>query len=210
MGSAGIATNVRLRIQRACKWVAPFRTRAPEVIIRSTQRPNSASQYRNSALRRHPVFVPFLMVPMRRSIVGLTTLLIAAACHSDRTQGPPGEPGGTLTIIVDHVSGTSTGDTLVVGDFANFSLMGADSVVPKDPIEWTVSDTTVVGIVDQIAWAIGLQARRPGHATLTVKYQVQTGTHDLVVRNARASDSACAVVQGLDSITTTVGDTVSV
>jgi hypothetical protein len=147
---------------------------------------------------------------MRQSIVGLATFLITAACHSDRTQGPPAEPPeGALTIVVDHVSGTSTGDTLVIGDYASFSLMGADSVVPKDPIEWTLTDTTVVGIDYQIAWAIGLQARRPGRATLTVKYQGETGTHNLVVRDVRASDSAVAVVQpGYgDSIIANVGDT---
>ena len=135
-----------------------------------------------------------------------STFLVAAACHSDRTQGPP---EGTLTIVGDHVNGTSKDDTLVIGDDAGFSLMGADSVVPTDPIEWSVSDTTVLRIDYQIAWAIGLQARRPGRATLTVKYQGETGTRALVVRAERASDSAVAVVQATygDTIMRAVNDT---
>lgn len=143
------------------------------------------------------------------SIVWLATFVIAAACHQDKIEGPV---GGTLTIVVDAVTGTSTGDTLVIGDYANFSLMGPDSSVPNDSVEWSVSDTTVVGIVFQNAWSLGLQALRLGRATLVVNYQGESGSHELVVRALRASDTAVVEVQPIltGTVTNALGDTIMI
>jgi hypothetical protein len=145
----------------------------------------------------------------RKQIVWLATFLIAAACHSEEISG---DPVGTLTIVSDGASGTSSGDTLVIGDWASFSLMGPDSIVPSEPVGWAVSDTTVVGIEYQNEWSITLRALRVGRATLTVNYQGESGTHDLVVRTLRASDTAVVEVQPVyvGPLTDTLGDTIMV
>ena len=145
---------------------------------------------------------------MRRSIVWLAALTVAA-CHQDKVGGPAREP---LTIVVDAVTGTSTGDTLVLGDYITFSVMGPDSTVPKDSVEWSVSNQFVLGIIYQNAWSIGLQGMAIGQSTLSVTSQGQTGSHELFVRAVRASDTAVVNVQPILTGTRTeaVGDTVMI
>jgi hypothetical protein len=146
----------------------------------------------------------------RQSIVWLAAIAIAMACHQDKVDGPA---GGTLTIVRDNVTGTSIGDTLVVGDYVTFSLMGPDSSVPTgDSAEWSVSNQFIIEIVYQNALSIGLRAVRPGRSTLTVNYQGESGTHELAVRAVRASDTAVAEVQPMlvGTVTESLGDTIMI
>lgn len=139
-------------------------------------------------------------------------LVAAAACHSTAPVDPRDKSDhGTLRIV--SAAGNSTRDTVVIGGRIWFTAMPADSSAPRTPgpWEWSVSDTTVLSIVALGEGQIWLRAQRTGQATVTVRSDGEFGTHEVVVRELRASDTAVAHIQiGFLEDTVNAGDSVLV
>lgn len=122
---------------------------------------------------------------------------LAACANADRVTGK--NSGGSLVIRSERDT-TLAIDTLIVGDKDWLQVMGADTTAA---INWAVSDTSIVGILELYFYRVHLSALRAGQVTVTAHHDGETGTFELVVRDSRPSDDAVARVQ----ITTPTSDT---
>ena len=127
----------------------------------------------------------------------LGAILIAVGC-SDATNGvvpppppppaepppppPPPAPPGALVIRSEDDT-TATSDTLLVGSNVWLRVMGIDSTAA---VQWTVSDTAVVHVVERRSARIHVNGHKAGGVTMTAALGDRSGTFPLAVRDVPA------------------------
>src|SRR5438477_2774721 len=124
---------------------------------------------------------------------------IAACTSPDRVTN---NTAGTLVIKSERDT-TVAADTVVVGGKAWLKVVGADAAAI---INWSVSDSSVVRILQPFSYRIQLSALRAGTATVTATRGARTGSFGIVVRDSTAPVSGVDRVQ----ITTPKKDSVLV
>jgi probable HAF family extracellular repeat protein len=141
------------------------------------------------------------------ALLAAASIGVAACAHSERATDPdnPNGPAGSLVIRPEGDS-AATVDTLIVGNKEWLMVVGVDTTAP---VSWTVSDTTVVSVLKQYFSRVQLNAVRAGRATVTARYDGDSGTFELVVRELAVSDTAPFVdITTSPTDSAIVGDTV--
>src|SRR5438045_4615813 len=136
-----------------------------------------------------------------RNLIPLPCLAIGiAACTSpDRVTSNPAGP----LVIKSERDTTIAADTLIVGGKAWLKVVGVDAAAT---INWSVSDSSVVRILQPFSYRIQLSALRAGAATVTATRGARTGSFGIVVRDSAVPVSGVDRVQ----ITTPKKDSVLV
>src|SRR5438067_4074737 len=129
----------------------------------------------------------------------LAAIGIAACTSADRVTNNPAGP----LVIKSERDTTIAADTLIVGSKAWLKVVGADAAAT---INWSVSDSSVVRILQPFSYRIQLSALRAGTATVTANRGARTGSFGIVVRDSTAPVSGVDRVQ----ITTPKKDSVLV
>src|SRR4051812_8222901 len=134
--------------------------------------------------------------------IGITLVGVAACSNPDDITGK--SPAGTLSIRSERDT-TADVDTLIVGDEEWLFAKGADTTAATT---WTVGDTSIVRILDQVYARVHIKALRIGTTTITAQHDGETGTLQLVVRELRASDTIprVEITTAVDSLI--IGDSI--
>jgi len=133
--------------------------------------------------------------------IGITIGTIACTDAGEITGKPP---GGALLIESERDSAVEV-DTLIVGDEDWLFAKGADTTAVTT---WTVGDTSIIRIVDQVFARVHIKALKVGSTTITAEHDGETGTLQIVVRELTASDTVpkVEITTNLDSLI--IGDSI--
>jgi probable HAF family extracellular repeat protein len=119
-----------------------------------------------------------VLVPLLAAVLGTVT-----CANPDGITGKT--PGGTLLVRSESDS-TDEVDTLLVGREDWLNARGLDTTAATI---WTVADTSIVRIVQQVFSRVRVRGLRVGTTTITAEHDGETGTLQLVVREMLASDT---------------------